>query len=84
MTLPEVKDYFSQYLGEDKVIVRDSERYTPTNPFNQALTQRYDINTPHDGEHIYLSADGETIAIVRRYNVRDDNGDIITDNKSDE
>ena len=79
MTLPEVKDYFSQYLGEDKVIVRDSERYTPTNPFNQALTQRYDINTPHDGEHTYLSADGETIAIVRRYNVRDANGDIITD-----
>ena len=79
MISAELRPELCRYLGEDKVIVRDSERYTPTNPFNQALTQRYDINTPHDGEHTYLSADGETIAIVRRYNVRDANGDIITD-----
>ena len=56
----------------------DSERYTPTNPFNQALTRDMTSIHPDDGEHTYLSADGETIAIVR-YNVRDANGDIITD-----
>tara|TARA_Y100001963_G_scaffold46683_2_gene65798 strand:+ start:17389 stop:19578 length:2190 start_codon:yes stop_codon:yes gene_type:complete len=81
MSLPEVKEYFADYLGEDRTIVRDENEYSPTNPFITAVptAHKYDINTPHDGEHHYLSADGEIIAIVRRYNVRDNSGNIIAD-----
>ena len=79
MTLPEIKEHFAGYLDESRRNVRDIEhQYTPTNPF-QPTKKKYDINTPHDGEHEYLSIDGEVIAIVRRYNVRDENGNIIID-----
>lgn len=40
--------------------------------------QQIDINTPHDGEHIYTSVDGEIICLVRRYIMRDQNGEIVT------
>ena len=82
MTLPEIKEHFAGYLDESRRNVRDTDhQYTPTNPFNtsQPVKQKYDINTPHDGEHEYVSADGEIIAMVRRYNVRDENGDVIID-----
>jgi 5S rRNA maturation endonuclease (ribonuclease M5) len=82
MTLPEIKEHFAGYLDESRRNVRDIEhQYTPTNPFNtsQPAKQKYDINTPHDGEHEYVSADGEIIAMVRRYNVRDENGNVIID-----
>jgi len=82
MTLPEIKKQFDSYLDDNKRNVQDiGYQYTPTNPFNTSQTkkQKYDINTPHDGEHEYINNDGEIIATVRRYNVRDDNGDVVID-----
>ena len=38
-----------------------------------------DGNTPHDGEHNYLSADGEILVSVRRYLERNETGEITLD-----
>ncbi|HBC04646.1 MAG TPA: hypothetical protein DC015_10745, partial [Aequorivita sp.] len=60
-------------------IVRDIDQYEASNPFQTQVSNRFDINTAHDGEHQYLSAEGEVLAIVRRYNVRDAQGNIVMD-----
>ena len=44
----------------------------------QQQKQQIDINTPHDGEHIYTSVDGEIICLVRRYIMRDAEGNVVT------
>ena len=38
-----------------------------------------DVNTPHDGEYLYLSEDGEILVTVRRYIERDSTGEIVRD-----
>ena len=81
MKLPEIKEYFSDYLDGTRRNVRDiHHEYPATNPFkNESTARKYDINTPHDGEHHYLSVDGEVLATVRRYNIRDDFGNVEVD-----
>ena len=79
MNMSQIKEYFSGYLGDSRTIVRDIDQYEASNPFQTQVTNRFDINTAHDGEHQYLSAEGEVLAIVRRYNVRDDQGNIVMD-----
>ena len=79
MNMSEIKEYFAGYLGDERTIVRDIDQYEASNPFQTQVSNRFDINTAHDGEHQYLSAEGEVLAIVRRYNVRDAQGNIVMD-----
>ena len=37
----------------------------------------YDINSPFDAEHDYTDADGVVLVTVRRYNVKDETGEIV-------
>ena len=73
----EVAEHFAQYLEQPHV-------EPPMNPINPDLAQQpvqqpeqfkqrrvIDINTPHDGEYLYLSEDGEVLVTVRRYIERD-------------
>ena len=79
MTLRDVTEYFSDYL--------DRQEYTrpPENPIKPNLDApapakakvQIDINTPFDGEHFYVSEDGEIICSVRRYISKDDSGEIM-------
>ena len=39
-----------------------------------------DINTPHDGEHVYESSEGEIICLVRRYISRSEDGEVLRGN----
>jgi len=79
MNMSEIREYFAGYLGDERTIVRDIDQYEASNPFQTQVSNRFDINTAHDGEHQYLSAEGEVLAIVRRYNVRDAQGNIVMD-----
>ncbi len=82
MTLPQIKDFFAQYLDDNKYI-----QNIPSNPFkdlNKAKDLKktkikYDINTPFDYEHKYLDKDNKVLAIVRRYNLKDENNNLIVD-----
>jgi len=73
----EVGEYFQQYLQQDRPA-------PPMNPINPNMAQQQpveqpqvkqkrviDYNTPHDGEYLYLSEEGEIIVTVRRYIERD-------------
>ena len=86
MTLRDVTEYFSDYLnGQERT-------RPPENPIKPNLDApeptrakvQIDINTPFDGEHFYVSEDGEIICSVRRYLIRDNSGEIMrgSDGKS--
>ncbi|KPK68562.1 MAG: hypothetical protein AMJ84_10970, partial [Acidithiobacillales bacterium SM23_46] len=78
-TFQEVVSHYRSYIGD----VAPPRVAPPQNPIRPPETvssspptasRQIDINTPHDGEHIYSSVDGEIICIVRRYIARDANG----------
>ena len=74
MRLPEIKELFGNYLDE-------SSPSEPDIPQELSVTfkKTYDINTPFDHEHLYLSVDGELLCRVRRYNIKDENGNPVMD-----
>jgi hypothetical protein len=82
MTLQDVSEYFADYLGPD------FRPRPPENPVNLNLNQespkpqkmQIDINTPHDGEHVYESSEGEIICLVRRYISRSEDGEVLRGN----
>jgi len=82
MTLQDVSEYFADYLGTE------FRPPPPENPVNLNLNQespkpqkmQIDINTPHDGEHVYTSSEGEIICLVRRYISRSEDGEVLRGN----
>tara|TARA_R100001594_G_scaffold35203_1_gene64382 strand:- start:1813 stop:4005 length:2193 start_codon:yes stop_codon:yes gene_type:complete len=78
MTLPEIKDYFSDYLKAKINKVQEP----PISFLNgvKDIKPKYNINTPFDGEHKYLDENNEVLAIIRRYNLKDENNNLIIDN----
>ena len=74
MRLPEIKEMFSDYLeNTGPKIARDN------GPVENPIKPQYNINSPYDAEHSYVSADGEVIVSVRRYNVKDIAGNPVLD-----
>lgn len=84
--IKDVAEHFSSFLDENRP-------EPPMNPINPNMSQQpqvkpeqikyrrvIDINTPHDGEYLYLSEDKEIIVAVRKYLERDQTGEIIRDN----
>lgn len=84
-TLPEVADHFKEYLDAPQV-------QAPKNPVQPSAPQpqpqsseelpkpakrSFDINSPHDGEYLYLSEAGEILFQVRRYIDRDEAGEVL-------
>mgnify|MGYP003135791298 FL=1 len=78
MTLPEIKDYFSEYLNPEKIETKGSALKLINDVID--VKPQYNINTPHDGEHKYLCKDNNVLAIVRRYNIKDKNNNIVFGN----
>ena len=79
MTLRDVTEYFSDYL-DGKERTRPPENPIKPNldaPEPTRAKVQIDINTPFDGEHFYVSEDGEIICSVRRYLIRDNSGEIM-------
>ena len=91
----DVAEYFSDYLSsgetrpEPPMNPVNPNFSAPTPPPQspppaaqpEQVKQRrvIDANTPHDGEHNYLSADGEILVSVRRYLERNETGEITLD-----
>lgn len=90
MTMRQIVDHYRDYIGE--IDPRSIPPENPIRPVHQhtepqpepepqaapPVPQRQiTISTPHDGEHLYTSADGEIICIVRRYIVRDHDGNPV-------
>ena len=74
MKLPEVKEFFDDYLGDDapRPVEKISSIVDPN-------IQQINLNTPYDSEHKYLNAQGELLCLVRRYNTKDNNGNPVLD-----
>jgi hypothetical protein len=74
MRLPEIKELFGNYLD-------DTAPSEPDIPKELSVTfkRSIDINTPFDSEHLYLNQDGEMLCRVRRYNMKDVNGNPLMD-----
>ena len=84
--IKDVAEHFSTFLDKEKLD-------PPMNPINPSMAQQppvtqpeqikqrrvIDVNTPHDGEYLYLSEDGEILVTVRRYIERDSTGEIVRD-----
>jgi len=80
MKLPEIKEFFADYLDDTPRFLRDENAAPPIDSIiNKSLRQQININTPFDSEHSYLSLDGEVICMVRRYNMRDGAGNPVMD-----
>ena len=91
----DVAEYFSEYLSSGETRpeppmnpVNPNFSAPPPPPQSpppatqpEQVKQRrvIDGNTPHDGEHNYLSADGEILVSVRRYLERNETGEITLD-----
>ena len=75
-SIKEVADHYRSYIDDGEP--RTAPPENPIRPEAPAAPapkpKQIDINTPHDGEHIYTSVDGEIICLVRRYIVRDETG----------
>ena len=75
-SMKDVVDHYQSYLND--VAPRVAPPENPIRPPEPPPPPRQiDINTPHDGEHLYASVDGEIICIVRRYIARDAEGQPI-------
>ena len=74
MRLPEIKELFGNYLDDTAPVEQEIPQELSVT-FKRAI----DVNTPFDSEHLYLSVDGEILCRVRRYNIKDDNGNPIMD-----
>ena len=74
MKLPEVKEFFDDYLGDDapRPVEKISSIVDPN-------IQQINLNTPYDSEHKYLNAQGELLCLVRRYNTKDKDGNPVLD-----
>ena len=74
MKLPEVKEFFDDYLGDDapRPVEKISSIVDPN-------IQHINLNTPFDSEHKYLNAQGELLCLVRRYNAKDSDGNPVLD-----
>jgi len=74
MKLPEVKEFFDDYLGDDapRPVEKISSIVDPN-------IQHINLNTPFDSEHKYLNAQGELLCLVRRYNAKDSEGNPVLD-----
>ena len=74
MKLPEVKEFFDDYLGDDapRPVEKISSIVDPN-------IQQINLNTPYDSEHKYLNAQGELLCLVRRYNTKDNDGNPVLD-----
>jgi len=84
--MKDVAEHFSSFLDQDRP-------EPPMNPINPNISQQtpeakpeqvkqrrvIDVNTPHDGEYLYLSEDGEILVTVRRYIERTPAGEIVRD-----
>jgi len=84
--IKDVAEHFYTFLDKDRP-------EPPMNPINPNMAQQppvtqpeqikqrrvIDTNTPHDGEYLYLSEDGEILVTVRRYIERDSTGEIVRD-----
>jgi len=76
MKLSEVREYFADYLGEERK--PNLEDVLPP-IINTEIKQQININTPFDSEHKYLNAQGELLCLVRRYNAKDKDGNPTLD-----
>ena len=75
LKLSEIKEMFSQYLGDSPRIVRDNA------PVENPIKPQYNANSPYDAEYVYTNADGEVLVSVRRYNVKDIAGNPMLNTK---
>ena len=81
-SMREVAEHYRSYIED--MAPRTPVPENPIKPPQQEAPQptverkQIDINTPHDGEHIYTTADGEIVCLVRRYIMRDTDGNIVT------
>ena len=87
--VPDVAEHFASYLKQDRpeppmnpINPSLAQQFPVQNPVQpEQVKQRrvIDINTPHDGEYLYLSGDGEILVTVRRYIERTPAGEIVRD-----
>ena len=86
----DVAEHFKEYLDRPaaarvenpiKPNISDSaQEGVSTETEQKSEKRRIDINTPHDGEYLYLSEAGEVLFQVRRYLSRDQVGEIVRGN----
>ena len=72
LRLPEIKEMFSEYVGEPRKFVREQ-------PAENPVKVQINLQTPYDSEYLYKNSDGQVICSVRKYLVRDGSGAPILD-----
>ena len=72
LRLPEIKEMFSEYIGEPQNFVREQPA---ENPVKVSINRQ----TPYDSEYLYKNSDGQAICSVRKYLVRDGSGNPVLD-----
>jgi len=72
MNLPEIKEMFADYLGEERNFVRQQ-------PAENPVKVQINRQTPYDSEYLYKNSEGQVICAVRKYLVRDSSGNPILD-----
>jgi len=90
MTLKEVEKHFEYYLEKPKAQPIENpikpnflnnpppvQETVSTKELDKPKEKKIDINGANDGEYLYLSEDGEILFTVRRFNKRDENGEIL-------
>lgn len=90
MSLKEVEEHFEYYLEKPKAPIIENpikpnflnnpppvQETVSTKEFDKPKEKKIDINGAHDGEYLYLSEDGEILFTVRRFNKRDENGEVL-------
>jgi 5S rRNA maturation endonuclease (ribonuclease M5) len=73
MRLNEIKELFVNHLEESS-----PEPVIPEE-LQVSFKRQIDMNTPYDSEHLYLNQDNQLLCRVRRYNMKDANGNPIMD-----
>ena len=88
--IKQVAEHFDSYIAADRpappmnpININLAQQAIETAQQTQIEQPRpkriIDANTPHDGEYLYLSEDGEILVAVRRYIERDETGEIVLD-----
>ena len=67
LRLPEIKEMFSEYVGETRNLFGNSSVENP-------VKMQINLQTPYDSEYLYKNSDGQVICSVRKYLVRDGSG----------
>ena len=81
--IKDVAEHFVTWLEKPKVeppMNPIKPRQQEPQPEQVKQKRVIDYSTPHDGEYLYLSEDGEVIVAVRKYIERDQTGEIVRDN----